>query len=310
MFAKGAVSIIEAMSEPSSSDTPPSLDPIASARWAAWPHAASPWLNEEIGRRMEDRLQWIRLQPTSWVGWAPVSGGLQTHAKLRARYPQAQCHVVETSPQREQLARQALQAPLWKRWLQSDALAFGAPAAGSADMLWANMALHNHANPQALLQQWHQLLAVDGFLMFSCLGPDTLRELAEVYQAQGWPPASHAFTDMHDWGDMLVQAGFAEPVMDMERITLTYADADSLLAECRLLGRNLHRARFAGLRGKGWLAQLKAALLTLAKPQQDGRLTLTVEVIYGHALKPIPRLKVQSESTVSLQDMRTLLSKK
>ena len=156
MFAKGAVSIIEAMSEPSSSDTPPSLDPIASARWAAWPHAASPWLNEEIGRRMEDRLQWIRLQPTSWVGWAPVSGGLQTHAKLRARYPQAQCHVVETSPQREQLARQALQAPLWKRWLQSDALAFGAPAAGSADMLWANMALHNHANPQALLQQWHQ----------------------------------------------------------------------------------------------------------------------------------------------------------
>jgi malonyl-CoA O-methyltransferase len=259
---------------------------------------------------MEDRLQWIRLQPTSWVDWSPVSGGLQTHAKLRARYPQAQCHVVETSPPREQLARQALQAPLWKRWLQRDALSFGAPTAGSADMLWANMALHNHANPQALLQQWHQLLAVDGFLMFSCLGPDTLRELAEVYQAQGWPPASHAFTDMHDWGDMLVQAGFAEPVMDMERITLTYADADSLLAECRLLGRNLHRARFAGLRGKGWLAQLKTALLALAKPQQDGRLTLTVEVIYGHALKPIPRLKVQSESTVSLQDMRTLLSKK
>jgi acetylornithine/succinyldiaminopimelate/putrescine aminotransferase len=75
---------------------------------------------------------------------------------------------------------------------------------------------------------------------------------------------------MHDWGDMLVQAGFAEPVMDMERITLTYADADNLLAECRLLGRNLHRERFAGLRGKRWLAQLKAALLTLAKPLAGG----------------------------------------
>jgi malonyl-CoA O-methyltransferase len=310
MFTKGAVSIIGAMSEPSSSDTPPTLDPVACARWAAWPHATSPWLNEEIGRRMEDRLQWIRLQPTSWVDWAPVSGGLQTHAKLRARYPQAQCSVVEASPKLEQLARLALQAPLWKRWLPSNALSFGVPAAGSADMLWANMALHNSANPQALLQQWHQLLAVDGFLMFSCLGPDTLRELADVYQANGWPPASHAFTDMHDWGDMLVQAGFAEPVMDMERITLTYADADSLLAECRLLGRNLHRERFAGLRGKQWLVQLKTALLALAKPQQDGRLTLTVEVIYGHALKPILRLKVQSESTVSLQDMRTLLSKK
>jgi malonyl-CoA O-methyltransferase len=259
---------------------------------------------------MEDRLQWIRMNPKSWIDWAPVSGGLQTHAKLGARYPQAQCHVVEVSPQREQLARQALQAPWWKRMVQSNSVSFGAPAAGSADMLWANMALHNSADPQALLQQWHQLLAVDGFLMFSCLGPDTLRELNEIYQAQGWSPASHAFTDMHDWGDMLVQAGFAEPVMDMERITLTYADADSLLAECRVLGRNLHRERFAGLRGKRWLAQLKATLLTLAKPQHDGRLALTVEVIYGHALKPIPRLKVQSESTVSLQDMRTLLSKK
>jgi malonyl-CoA O-methyltransferase len=307
MFAKDRMSIIEAMSEPSSPDAPPSLDPVASARWAVWPHATSPWLNEEIGRRMEERLQWIRLQPTSWVDWAPVSGGLQTHAKLRARYPQALCQVMEPTPAREALARQSLQAPWWKRWLQRNALEFRAPATGSADMLWANMALHTTADPQALLQKWHQLLAVDGFLMFSCLGPDTLRELAEVYQNQGWTPACHAFTDMHDWGDMLVQAGFAEPVMDMERITLTYASPESLLAEFRALGRNLHRDRFVGLRGKQWLTQLKTALLSLAEPQQDGRLSLTVEVIYGHALKPLPRLKVLQQSSVSLQDMRTLL---
>ena len=256
---------------------------------------------------MEDRLQWIRLQPQSWVDWAPLSGGLQTHAKLRARYPQAHCQVLETTAQREHLARQVLQAPWWQRWLKPDALTFGTPAASSADMVWANMALHTCDDPNALLQKWHQLLAVDGFLMFSCLGPDTLRELAEVYQNKGWPPACHAFTDMHDWGDMLVQAGFAEPVMDMERITLTYANADSLLAEFRALGRNLHRDRFAGLRGKQWLAQLKEALLLLTQPTQDDRITLTVEVIYGHALKPLPRLKVQQHSSVSLQDMRTLL---
>ena len=307
MFAEGAVSIIGAMSEPSSPDTPPSLDPVASARWAAWPHAASPWLNEEIGRRMEDRLQWIRLQPQSWVDWAPVSGGLQTHTKLRARYPQARCQVLETSAEREQLARQALQAPWWQRWLKPDAVTFGAPAAGSAEMLWANMALHTSDDPQALLQKWHQLLAVDGFLMFSCLGPDTLRELNSVYENMGWPPACHAFTDMHDWGDMLVHAGFAEPVMDMERLTLTYDSPERLLTEFRALGRNLHRHRFAGLRGKAWRKQLEIALLKLAKPEQDGRITLTVEVIYGHALKPLPRLKVTGESTVSLQDMRTLL---
>jgi malonyl-CoA O-methyltransferase len=256
---------------------------------------------------MEDRLQWIRLQPNLWVDWAPLSGGVQTHAQLRARYPQAKCQVVETTPAREELARQTLQPPWWRRWIKPDALRFGVPDAGSADMLWANMALHVSDDPEALLQKWNQLLAVDGFLMFSCLGPDTLRELAEVYQSKGWPPACHAFTDMHDWGDMLVQAGFAEPVMDMERITLTYANVDGLLAELRALGRNLHRERFAGLRGKQWLMRLKSALLALAKPQQDGRLTLTVEVIYGHALKPLPRPKVQSHSSVSLQDMRMLL---
>ena len=295
------------MSDTSRAERPPTVDPIASARWAVWPHTSSPWLNEEVGRRMEDRLQWIRLQPKSWVDWAPLSGGLQTHGLLQARYPQASCQVLETSALREDLARQALQAPWWRRWLKPDALTFGAPASGSADMLWANMALHSSDNPQALLQKWHQLLAIDGFLMFSCLGPDTLRELADIYQSKGWPPACHAFTDMHDWGDMLVQAGFAEPVMDMERLTLTYANADSLLAEFRTLGRNLHHERFAGLRGKQWLAQLKNALLMLAKPDSEGRLTVTVEVIYGHALKPLPRLKVQSESTVTLQDMRALL---
>jgi malonyl-CoA O-methyltransferase len=258
---------------------------------------------------MEDRLQWIRLQPKTWVDWAPVNGGLQTHRLLQARYPQARCHVIETSPARERAARSALQAPWWKRWLSGSCLTFETPGIASADMLWANMALHTSDDPESLLHKWHQLLAVDGFLMFSCLGPDTLRELAEVYQLQGWPPASHAFTDMHDWGDMLVQAGFAEPVMDMERITLTYADATSFLAECRMLGRNLHQKRFAGLRGRAWLSQLKKALLGLARADQDGRLTVTIEVIYGHALKPLPRLKVQSESAVSLQDMRAILGK-
>jgi malonyl-CoA O-methyltransferase len=297
------------MSDTSPAERPPTIDPVASARWATWPHAPSPWLHEEIGRRMEDRLQWIRLQPKTWVDWAPVSGGLQTHRLLQERYPQARCHVMEPTPAREQLARRALIAPWWKQIFLPSLLSFETPAPGMADMLWANMALHTSDDPNALLRYWHQALAVDGFLMFSCLGPDTLRELAEVYQQQGWPPASHAFTDMHDWGDMLVQAGFAEPVMDMERITLTYADAETLLAECRLLGRNLHQERFSGLRGKQWLKQLKTALLPLVRADQNGRLTLTVEVIYGHALKPLPRLKVQSESSVTLQDMRAILGK-
>jgi malonyl-CoA O-methyltransferase len=149
---------------------------------------------------------------------------------------------------------------------------------------------------------------VDGFLMFSCLGPDSLLELRRVYTALGWPPPGHAFTDMHDWGDMLVQAGFAEPIMDMERIRLTYATPDKLLGDLRGLGRNLHPDRFGALRGRRWHARLRAELAEqLADPTEQGRLTLTFEIVYGHAFRPAARVPVAAQSSVSLQDMRGLL---
>ena len=130
-----------------------------------------------------------------------------------------------------------------------------------------------------------------------------------VYAAMGWPPAGHAFTDMHDWGDMLVHAGFAEPVMDMERITLTFATPERLLQELRELGCNLHPDRFGALRGRCWRERLHAALVEhLADPAQDGQLALTFEIIYGHAFKPAPRLKMSASSAVSLQDMRAMLA--
>jgi malonyl-CoA O-methyltransferase len=131
--------------------------------------------------------------------------------------------------------------------LEAQAVSFGEPDLGRADMVWANMALHVSAQPQALLRQWHQALAVDGFVMFSCLGPDTLHELHAIYQKRGWPAPSHAFTDMHDWGDMLVAAGFAEPVMDMERLTLTYANPQALLAELPGPGTQPFGGAFCGL---------------------------------------------------------------
>ena len=175
-------------------------------------------------------------------------------------------------------------------------------------MVWANMALHMAADPKALLVQWHRMLATDGFLMFSCLGPDTLLQLRGVYAAMGWPEPAHAFTDMHDWGDMLMGAGYAEPVMDMERLTLSYASPQRLLAELREVGRNLHPHRFPGLRGRAWNDRLLQALSGLGDgASSEGSLELTFEIIYGHALKPQPRLPVQGETTFSLDEMRRIL---
>ena len=289
---------------------PPSIDPPAALRWVRAAPPESPWLHEEVARRMEDRLQWIRLQPKAWAHWDPVRGGLQAHALLARRYPQADCFVVQPQPAGPAHdAARALVPPALSlaRW-RGGKTRLAAPGEGAVQMLWANMALHMAPDPQALMAQWHRALAVDGFVMFSALGPDTLRELRPVYQALGWPAPSHEFTDMHDWGDMLVQAGFAEPVMDMERIVLTWESPQRLLAELRGLGANLHRERFAGLRGRRWKAALEHQLAThLARPHEQGRLALTFEVIYGHALKAATRARVSEQSAVSLQDMRAML---
>jgi len=289
-------------------ERPPTIDPQAATRWAQMQAPASPWLHEEVARRMEDRLQWIVLKPRQWVHWEPLRGGLQAHALLARRYPKSECFVVQAQVEHAQAAHKLIAKPWWSlaRW-RTAPLRTGAPAQ-PVQMLWANMALHMVADPQALMARWSSLVAPDGFVMFSCLGPDTLRELRAVYAALGWPAPAHEFTDMHDWGDMLVQAGFAEPVMDMQRITLTFATPERLLQELRGLGRNLHPARFAGLRGRGWRDRLHAALdQTLRQTPSDGPLQLTFEIIYGHAFKPLPRLAVQPQTTVSLDAMRQAL---
>ena len=206
-----------------STSRPPTLDPQAVSRWQKTAPLNSPWLHEEVASRMQDRLQWIKLKPQAWAHWGAVRGGLTAHVQLLKKFPGSTCFVAESQLDKAQAAIKLIAKPWWnpQQWLGASSR-FEMPPAGSVDMLWANMALHESADPQALLTKWHQALKVNGFLMFSCLGPDTARELRSLYAELGWPPAGHELTDMHDWGDMLVQTGFAEPVMDMERITLTY----------------------------------------------------------------------------------------
>lgn len=292
-----------------STQRPPTIDPQAAQRWQHLPTSASPWLHEEVARRMQERLDWIKRQPASWAHWEPLRGGLQAHELLARRYPDAQCFMAAAQAERAQAAIKNIAKSWWKpaRWT-AKAPRCEMPGEGSVQMLWANMALHMAADPQALMAQWHRALAVDGFLMFSCLGPDTLMELRGLYQRLGWPAPSHEFTDMHDWGDMLAQAGFAEPVMDMERITLTFPSPQRLLQELRGLGRNLHPGRFQGLRGRAWLAQLHQSLAAgLGGSGTGGPLSLSFEINYGHAFKPAPRARLQAESQVSLEEMRLAL---
>ena len=284
---------------------PPTIDPRAAARWAQIPQTVSPWLHEEVARRMEERLVWMAAQPETWVHWEPLRGGLQAHALLTQRYPKSSCFVVEAPEERAQTAMNLI-APRWweaRRWV-GGAVHPGLPPQ-PVQMLWANMALHMAADPQALIAQWSRLLAPEGFVMFSCLGPDTLAELRRVYARLGWPPPSHTFTDMHDWGDMLMHNGFSQPVMDMEYITLSFATPERLLAELQELGRNLHPQRFPTLRGRAWHTQLCNALVQeLGGADGKKPLELRFEVVYGHAFKVAAR---PAQTSVSLEEMRANL---
>jgi len=107
---------------------------------------------------------------------------------------------------------------------------------------------------------------------------------------------------LHDYGDMLQAAGMATPVMDMEKITLTYADAAALLADVRAFGGNPLQNRPRGLQGRQqWQQMLN---LLDQRRDSDGRIRLTVEVIYGHAFRPVPRRNDQGEAIIRFEPRR------
>lgn len=265
--------------------------------------AQAPWLHGEVARRMAERLPILRQPPACWLDWWAHAGG--SEAAVRAVLPHAQRIAVEPELRMHdgRTPPRARWWPLRRRGAQADAtLLPDAVTPGSAQMVWANMMLHACGDAPAVFAQWQRALAVDGILMFSTLGPATLAGLQQLYDGSGWGPAFHPFVDMHDIGDELVRAGFADPVMDQEQLTLTWSSAQAALDELRALGGNLHAQRFAGLRTPRWRERLLAQLQQRSDAQ--GRVTLTFEVVYGHAVRPVPRVRVTPTATVSLDDLR------
>ncbi|MFT3856081.1 MAG: biotin synthase [Aquabacterium sp.] len=276
-----------------------------------------PWLHQEAARRLAAKLAPIRLSPSDWIDWsAHLGAGSEL---VQAQYPEARRWAVEPHEalRERSLQRLAALAPrswrtLWRKeapqvWSAQD-LAQAPWRPEGVQMLWANMTLHAAADLPGLMAAWFREMAMGGFLMCSGLGPDTARELRDLYRELGWRLPTIDFIDMHDLGDELVQAGFADPVMDMETLTLTWATPQAMLTELRTWGGNVASGRFEGLRTPRWRQRLEGVLAErLSRP--DGRLGLTVELVYGHALKPEPRPKVAPETRVSLEDMRRMVRK-
>ncbi|MCV2349780.1 biotin synthase [Paucibacter sp. Y2R2-4] len=265
-----------------------------------------PWLHQEVAKRMAERLSIIKLQPKQVLQWQGLIGG---GAKaLTDAYPQAeQCNVELTADLRAR--SQALNKRAWWQALRGDSsVVVEAPEAlkaGQAGLVWANMGLHASPDPVLTLRAWHEALAIDGFVMFSCLGPDSFKELRAIYAQQGWGRCGPDWWDMHDIGDLMVEAGFADPVMDQERLSLTWADPESLLKDLRALGGNYAPDRFGACRGRLWRTRLLESLETLR--DAEGRLRLSLELVYGHAFKPVPKLRMSAETSLSLEQMRAMV---
>jgi len=268
--------------------------------------AESGFLRREIASRMHERLQLIRIEPTRVLDAGCGEGHDLT--LLQKQFAQAHVTGLDASPAMlaplragQRGASSTLNRMLGK-WLTrnsaSDAqdvsllcgnfaeLPFGADA---IDLIWSNLALHWHPQPDSVFAEWRRVLRVDGLLMFSCFGPDTFKQIRTAFAAVDEAPHALAFVDMHDFGDMLINTGFSTPVMDMETITVTYDTVQKLLADVRAWGGNPLSTRRRGLLSRAQGARFRQALE--AQRQPDGKLPLSFEIIYGHAFRPSPNLR-------------------
>ena len=265
--------------------------------------ADAQFLYGEISQRMLERLAYIKINPREIL-----DAGCATATALpglSARFPQAAYTGIDSCAALLELARaQYMPGNRMQRWLRgvlplrgetpsrppefrrADMASTGL-APESLELVWSNMALHWHPAPHAVLAEWRRILHVNGLAMFSCLGPATLREVRSALAQADLPTATLPFVDMHDFGDLLIENGFADPVMDQETITLTYQDPLRLLADVRALGGNPNPQRRKGLAGRGFRDRLAAALET--QRGDDGMLRLTIEVAYGHAWRGAAR---------------------
>ena len=272
---------------------------------------------------MLDRAQWLK----------PIEGAILDHSaahpalatELALQFPDREvCHLRPNLPvgsdgnlvTGDSFAQKL--AKLMKPWLGSAGKMLPTPHyrvvpvvasavpqdAESLGMVWSNMLLHRLESPPAVFDAWGKSLKAGGALFFSCLGPDSGLEIRRALAALGYEDWDYA--DMHDLGDALMHAGFSDPVMEMEKLTLTYDSSQSLLREWRLMesGRPLARQGGKdnpGLKTQGFFDALCAQLDKQRQPHSN-RLHLTLEVIYGHAWR-VNRPARTKESRVSLEDI-------
>ena len=267
------------------------------------------FLYREMSRRMGERLEMLRIDPRQILDAGCGLGA--DRPMLSHRYSEAQWVGVDSSQAMLRAGRRADMAAngFFRRLLNqgrdarslrvgADLNALPLPAQ-CIDFVWSNAALHWLDDLPETFQEFSRVLRVGGLLMFSLFGPDTLKELRQATQmaiAAERIDRTQSFVDMHDVGDMLVNGGFSDPVMDMETLTLTYRDPWQALRELKTMGSCV-ATHFvpSGLTHKRFWDRVIAQW----PRNSDGLYTLTFELVQGHAWKMAPKQHADGRAVVN-----------
>jgi malonyl-CoA O-methyltransferase len=265
------------------------LEPAAVRRSfdrAARTYDAAAVVAGEIRNRLLERLDIVRLQPQVVLDLGAGTG----HATKALRHRYRGATVVAIDLSRAMLVEAERRQSWLRRFDLVGADAHRLPIKdASVDLVFSNLMLEWCHDPDAIFQEVRRVLKPGGLLTFTTLGPDTLRELREGWRQIDSYTHVHRFIDMHDLGDALMRAGLAEPVMDTERLTVTYADVDALMRELTATGSgNIAHGRPRGLTTKARLEALRSVVNSTAQPSRAGgapliSVAISVEVVYGHA---------------------------
>ncbi|MCF8151866.1 MAG: methyltransferase domain-containing protein [Burkholderiaceae bacterium] len=275
---------------------------------AAGTYDSAAVLAREVGARMAARLDLVKIAPQRIADIGCATGdGIRD---LQKRYPKALPFAIDFALPMLQAVRQA--TPRLQRLTGRGSRLINADvrrlplASNSFGLVWSNLMLHWLDDPLPALKELHRVLEVGGLLSFATLGPDTLKELRAAAEKVGAgelsmpgkalraPATARRFLDMHDLGDMLVAAGFGDPVMDMEMITLTYAAPRAFLSDQRRLG-----VREALLGRQPWRDWRR--LFQQWERDAEQRLPASFEIVYGHAWKPEPKQLADGRAVIKFQ---------
>ncbi len=240
-------------------------------------------LQKEVGQRLLERLDYVRIEPQCILDLGSGTGLCTT--ALSQRYKKAQIIALDIAPTMLKYAKNK------QSWLEKNFTGKQRYICGDADylplkdqsvdMIVSNLTLQWCPDLDHTFAELRRVLKPDGLLMFTSLGPDTLKELRRSWQSVDADIHVHTFIDMHDVGDALIRTRFADPVMDMETITMTYQDAHTLMRDLKTLGaHNASTSRPKGLTGR---KRIQAMLAAYEQFRVDNVLPATYEVVYGQA---------------------------